>query len=194
VIDPADAEAPSVEVGATVRLRDDETGKTEVWTIVSSGSDPKAGKISADTALSKALLGRQVGDVASVAAGRGRRYMIEGIDPAPVKPAPAPAPRPSRERPASFSAEIAVFGPGQDADYEEWVRRNSGGYVLKRRDTAGEGYMLHLADCAHLTLTPGAFTLRTGKPRRCSRSSEALVQWCRAETGSPPHKCSSCFS
>jgi hypothetical protein len=189
----ADGFGPAVEVGATVHLRDD-ASKSGVWTIVSGASDPEAGKISAETALAKALLGRRVGDLVAVAAGRARQYVIEGIDPAPAKPAPASPAPPVSQRPMAVAADIALFGPGEDADYEEWVRRNSGGYVLKRRDTVGEGYMLHLADCGHLALRPGAFTLRTGNPRRCSRSRKALVEWCREATGSSPHKCSSCFS
>jgi hypothetical protein len=189
----ADVGGPVVGVGATVHVCEQGAGKTYSWTIVSSASDPKSAKISADTAVAKALLGHRVGDVVSVAAGTVRRYTIEGIDPAPPKPAPAPSAARATQRPVAISADTALFGPGQDAEYEEWVRRNSGGYVLKQRDSVDEGYMLHLADCTHLGLTPGTFTMRTGNPRRCSRSRAALVHWCLAETGAQPHKCSSCL-
>jgi hypothetical protein len=189
-----DAEIPIVEVGATVHVHDESSGKSHVWTIVSTRSDPGSGKVSTDTAVAKALLGHRVGDTVTVPAGVARRYAIARIDAAPAKPPSAPSAAAAGQPSVSASDEIAVFGPGEDADYEEWVRRNSGGYVLKRRDRLDEGYMLHLAECSHLGLTAGSFTMRTGNPRRCSRSRQALVHWCRDETGSPPVVCGSCFS
>jgi hypothetical protein len=181
----ADAEIPIVEVGATVDVHDEGSGKSHAWTIVSTGSDPSSGKVSPDTAVAKALLGHRVGDTVTVDAGVARRFAIDRIDGPPAKPA-----LPS----AAVAGEIAVFGPGEDSEYEEWVRRNSGGYVLKRRDRADEGYMLHLAECSHLGLTPGSFTMRTGNPRRCSRSRQALVLWCRDGAGAPLVECDTCFS
>lgn len=191
-MEPA-SETTVVEVGATVRVRGVDDGVEHVWTIVSGSSDPKGGKVSATTAAAKALLGRAIGDAVTVAGRSPRRYTIEDIEPAPAKPTALFRAAAANTRPIPIDAEIALFGPGQDAEYEEWVRRNSGGYVLKQRDTVDEGYMLHLADCSHLGLTPGTFTMRTGNPRRCSRSRGALVQWCLAEIGSQPHKCSSCL-
>lgn len=183
-----------VEVGATVHVHDEGSGTSHVWTIVSTGSDLSSGNISADTAVAKALLGHRVGDTVTVAVRAARRYAIDRIDAAPAKPASRPSAASAETPSVSVSDEIAVFGPGQEADYEEWVRRNSGGYVLKRRDRLDEGYMLHLAECSHLALTAGSFTMRTGNPRRCSRSRQAVVQYCCDETGSPPVPCSSCFS
>jgi hypothetical protein len=190
----ADTEIPIVEVGATVHAREEGSGKCHAWTIVSTRSDPSSGKVSTDTAVAKALLGHRVGDTVTVGAGVARRYAIDRIDAAPAKPTSAPSAAATAQPSVSTSDEIEVFGPGQDAEYEEWVRRNSGGYVLKRRDRLDEGYMLHLAECSHLGLTAGSFTMRTGNPRRCSRSRQALVHWCRDETGSPPVLCGSCFS
>jgi hypothetical protein len=184
--------APVVEVGATVRVRA-EDGKTSVWTIVSGRSSPKDGRISRETALGAALLGRRVGEKVAVLARTAQHYTIEHVQPAPVPRVdpPTTASRQAARPPAT--TEIMIFGPGQEADYEDWVHLNSGGYVLKQRDTVEEGYMLHLATCSHLELTPGAFTMRTANPRHCSRSPQALVQRALEESGRPPQRCSSCF-
>ena len=177
-----------VEVGATVHVRDAGSGELRFWIVVSTPSDPSAGKISVDTPVAKALLGHGVGDVVTVATGSRRRYVIDRIDASPQMPAAS-----NISASESDGGEIALFGQGQDAEYEDWVRRNRGGYVLKQRDRLEDGYMLHLAVCGHLALTAGTFTMRTGNPRRCSRSRKALEHWCAAETGSQPQKCSTCF-
>jgi Transcription elongation factor, GreA/GreB, C-term len=196
VTDRADADRTTsvVEVGATVHARDVDSGKRYDWTIVSTSSEPTAGKISAETKVAKALLGHRVGEVVPIASGTVRRYEIEGIDAAPVQLTPAASTALATPPAAQSTDEIAVFGAGQEIEYEEWVRRNSGGYVLKQRDRFADGHMLHLAECSHLWLTPGTFTMRTGNLRRCSRSRKALVQWCREETGSEPVRCQTCFS
>jgi hypothetical protein len=112
------AETPIVDVGATVHVHDD-LGKSHVWTIVSTRSDPSSGKVSTETAIAKALLGHRVGDTVAVGAGVARQYAIDRIDAPPAKPATPPSGAAAGQPYVSDSEEIAVFGPGQDVDYEE---------------------------------------------------------------------------
>ena len=87
-----------------------------------------------------------------------------------------------------MEARIDAFGRGDDPAYEEWVRRNVG-YVLVERD---DGFMLHQPSCGHLDLTPGEFTLTT-KPRRCSRTRQALIDFAQEQSGEGPALCQSCM-
>ena len=91
-------------------------------------------------------------------------------------------------------AEILVFGPGQDDEYEEWVRRHPSGYVIKKADRVADGYVLHHAECGHLDLDGRDYTLRTANPRQCCSSLRVLENWCRERAGSLPHRCGTCFS
>jgi hypothetical protein len=85
-------------------------------------------------------------------------------------------------------SEIQMFSKGDDAAYEEWVRRNVG-YVLVERSG---GFMLHQSRCGHLDLTPGQFTLTTN-PRRCARSRKALTDFAEQRAGESPALCQSCM-
>lgn len=89
---------------------------------------------------------------------------------------------------------IVEFSRGEDAQYRDWVRLNSDGYVLKHRGRPG--YMLHLAGCGHLGLY-GKFTLAStppSRPRLCSTSKQLLEDRSRSETGEPPVPCSTCWA
>jgi len=121
-------------------------------------------------------------------ATRPTRYTITAIVPAPERSKPAVQPRPLPD------AEILVFRPGQDDDYEEWVRRHPSGYVVKKADRVADGYILHHAECLHLDLDGKDYTLRTASPRHYCSSLRVLENWCREQTGSPPHRCATCFS
>jgi len=63
------------------------------------------------------------------------------------------------------TTEIREFSRGDDATYEAWVNEHAG-YVLTQRS---EDFMLHVAGCGHLQLTPGRWSLTT-RPRRCAQS------------------------
>ena len=76
-----------VDVGERVRLRDLDTGEQIQFELVGSlESDPAAGRISAESPVGRALLGRQRGEVAVAAAPNGnvrfRILEIEGPPPA----------------------------------------------------------------------------------------------------------------
>jgi transcription elongation factor GreA len=78
-----DASNGSVDVGERVRLRDLETGKkVEVELVGSFEGDPFEGRISVESPLGEALVGRRQGEVAIVDAPKGRmRFKILAVDP-----------------------------------------------------------------------------------------------------------------
>ena len=66
VIDPKNQKAELVKFGATVVIEDEE-GDQKTWTIVGEGeADTKARTISVNAPVAKALLGKRVGDLATI--------------------------------------------------------------------------------------------------------------------------------
>ncbi len=67
--------------GRTAEVIDEETGASQTWTIVGpTEADLAAGKLSAESPVAKALLGRAPGDLVEVQAPRGtRRLRIERL-------------------------------------------------------------------------------------------------------------------
>jgi transcription elongation factor GreA len=82
----ADATNDIVDLGEIVRLRDLDTGARVSYELVGSFEvDPAAGRVSAESPLGRALIGRRKGDTALVDAPKGRlRFRILGIEPAPA--------------------------------------------------------------------------------------------------------------
>jgi transcription elongation factor GreA len=78
-----DAANDAVDLGERVRLRDLDTGRRFEYELVGSlEADPTAGRISAESPLGRALIGRAKGDVAVVEAPKGRRRLrILAIEP-----------------------------------------------------------------------------------------------------------------
>lgn len=81
VIDAEDVDTDEVSVGAAVRLQDQQDGSEITYTIVGSmESDPAANKISNESPVGRALLGRRVGDVVQVQVPAGvLTYVIKEI-------------------------------------------------------------------------------------------------------------------
>ncbi len=72
----ADADAATVQFGATVTIADEETGREQTWTLVgSTEADAKTGRLSAESPMARALMGAGPGDVVEVQAPRGARRM-----------------------------------------------------------------------------------------------------------------------
>ena len=64
----------SAHFGSTITVRDDQTGRDITYTLVgSSEANAAAGKLSAESPVGKALLGRGVGDATKVATPKGER-------------------------------------------------------------------------------------------------------------------------
>ncbi|MCL6595489.1 MAG: transcription elongation factor GreA [Firmicutes bacterium] len=67
VVDSAARDPDEIGIGAQVRVRDEDTGEVEVYTIVgSTEADPANNKISNDSPVGSALIGHRAGDVVEV--------------------------------------------------------------------------------------------------------------------------------
>ena len=72
VVDAADVPEDTVAIGSKVRLKDLETQKTLEYEIVGSGEgNPAEGRVSSESPVGGALLGRRKGDVVDVETPRG---------------------------------------------------------------------------------------------------------------------------
>jgi len=72
VIDESEITADVVSIGATVRLRDVEANKTVEYQIVGSAeANPAENKLSNESPVGKAILGKKKGETVEVAAPRG---------------------------------------------------------------------------------------------------------------------------
>lgn len=81
VIEVATMTGDTVRFGATVTLTDDDTGEEVTYQIVGDQeADPKEGRISISSPISRALIGKTVGDSIEVKAPKGDRgYEIEAV-------------------------------------------------------------------------------------------------------------------
>ena len=70
-----------VGFGSTVEVEDEQTGKSTTYTLVSSTEGaPAEGKLSMDSPVANALLGRRAGEVAVVQTPRGeRRFKVVSV-------------------------------------------------------------------------------------------------------------------
>lgn len=83
VIDEKDLEIDTVQVGNTVHLKDQKTSKSVKYKIVgSTEADPAAGKLSNESPIGKALMGRKRNEIVKVPVPRGpqRQLKITKID------------------------------------------------------------------------------------------------------------------
>ncbi len=83
VIDAADISTDAVQVGSIVHVKDEKTGKSQKFTIVGSAeADPGAQRLSNESPVGKALIGRKRNEIVSVQVPRGpaRKLKITKID------------------------------------------------------------------------------------------------------------------
>ena len=87
IIDQSDYVADEVHLGATVRVKETGSGSAHEFTIVGSAeADPKNARLSNESPLGRALMGRKRGDVVDVTTPRGQmKYKIESINKAVKK-------------------------------------------------------------------------------------------------------------
>ena len=72
--------ASAVQIGSTVHLVDGEGKRTQYTIVGSAEADPKAGRISNESPVGRALLGKRVGDEVQVAVPKGvLRYTVTKI-------------------------------------------------------------------------------------------------------------------
>ena len=70
-----------VSMGSTVRFREDGEDEETYRIVGPAEADPKAGRVSYESAVGKAMLGHKVGDVVVVSTPNGSyRVRIEGVD------------------------------------------------------------------------------------------------------------------
>ena len=74
VIDPSTLSGKKVVFGATVTLVDEDSKKVKYQLVGQSEADAKDGKISYNSPLGRALIGREVGDDVEVSTPSGDRY------------------------------------------------------------------------------------------------------------------------
>jgi transcription elongation factor GreA len=73
VIDPSELKPDLVRVGSVVHVKDAESGKSYAYTLVgSTEADPSANKLSNESPVGKALVGRKKGDTAKVTLPNGK--------------------------------------------------------------------------------------------------------------------------
>jgi transcription elongation factor GreA len=83
VVVEADASSATVAFGRTAEVVDEESGQVHTWTIVGpTEADLAEGKLSAESPVARALLGRAPGDAVAVETPRGTRsYRVERLIP-----------------------------------------------------------------------------------------------------------------
>lgn len=81
VVVEADASDDSFAFGRTAQVLDESTGAVHTWTIVGpTEADLAQGRLSAESPVARALIGRATGDAVEVQTPRGpRRYRIEKL-------------------------------------------------------------------------------------------------------------------
>ncbi|MBC5828795.1 MAG: transcription elongation factor GreA [Candidatus Eremiobacteraeota bacterium] len=89
LIDASDYSADEVHLGASVKVKDVKGGEMHEFTIVGSAeSDPPNHRLSNESPLGRALLGRKKGETVDVTTPRGVvKYKIDSIKGQPKKPA-----------------------------------------------------------------------------------------------------------
>jgi len=81
VIDPTTLSGDKIVFGATVSLVDEESKKIRYQLVGQTEADAKIGRISYNSPLGRALIGRQVGEEVEVSTPSGEKYFeIEGIE------------------------------------------------------------------------------------------------------------------
>ena len=82
VVVEASGDASVVSFGSTVRVTDIEGGREQTFTLVGpTEADLKAGKLSAESPVARALMGAAPGDVVEVESPRGaRKWRVDAID------------------------------------------------------------------------------------------------------------------
>jgi transcription elongation factor GreA len=83
VVETADISNDVVQIGSTVHVKDEKSGKSVKYTIVGSAeADPKENKLSNESPVGKAMLGHKRGETVSVQVPRGpaRKFKITKIE------------------------------------------------------------------------------------------------------------------
>jgi transcription elongation factor GreA len=87
VIDASDYVADEVHLGATIKVKETSSGRSHEFTIVGSAeADPKNARLSNESPVGRALMGRKKGETVDVTTPGGpMKYKIESINKDPKK-------------------------------------------------------------------------------------------------------------
>ena len=93
VIDPTKLSGPRVSFGATVTIEDSESGEEQTYVIVGEHeAEIRKGRISIGAPLARALIGKEVGDTATLTMPKGKREVevtkVEWVDVLPLEEVP----------------------------------------------------------------------------------------------------------
>jgi transcription elongation factor GreA len=77
VIDASDLDTDVVRVGSSVNVKDEETGSTNKFLIVGSAEAKPPERLSNESPVGKALMGRKKGDVVDVVLPNGRKRQLK---------------------------------------------------------------------------------------------------------------------
>jgi transcription elongation factor GreA len=81
VIEPKDLTTDVVQVGSVVKVADEESGKDQTFTIVGSAEAKPPERLSNESPIGRALIGRRKNDVVEVSTPRGvRRLKVTAIE------------------------------------------------------------------------------------------------------------------
>lgn len=79
----------------------------------------------------------------------------------------------------------------QDTEYLKWLENHEHGYVLNRRDSPADTYMVHTARCSHIYYPKGDYTHTVKKNKMCSDRLEELQAWANGK-GFAVVECTTC--
>ena len=93
VIDPTKLSGPRVSFGATVTIEDSESGEEQTYVIVGEHeAEIRKGRLSIGAPLARALIGKEVGDTATLTMPKGKREVevtkVEWVDVPPLEEVP----------------------------------------------------------------------------------------------------------
>lgn len=81
IIDESQLDTSKVSILTTVKLKNNDTKKEQVFTLVPDNeSDLKSGKISVNTPIAKGLLGKVIGETAEIVLPNGNKLSFEILD------------------------------------------------------------------------------------------------------------------
>ena len=79
----------------------------------------------------------------------------------------------------------------EDKEYLQWLRNHEHGYVLNRRDSPADTYMVHTARCSHIYDLTEKVKYTVDRNKMCSDRLEELQAWA-SKKGFSIDECPTC--
>jgi hypothetical protein len=178
---PSAQPVSGIRAGDEVEFRELGEDESRRRRLVKGAADQARGELSVDSPIGRGLLGHEEGQIVDIALPRKTiRMEILSV---------AGGGRQGVAHASGTESEVLTFSRGEDAKYEMLIRRKAGFVLIQR---GARDFMIHVADCWHLELTPGEVSI-PDRPRRWSSEQRCLIDWAVAETGHPPRRCGTCM-